>query len=189
MRVHRIIVSRPDILPCSSVWYPSYRFVSSRLGLQSLPHILARRLDRSPKRQMSSQAFDLEHFYRYTSGRWVWDEESQLRQRYTTFNVPELKQLAAKSVGAGACVEISKLAEGSFNKVFRLVMDNGKTAIALIPNPNAGPAFYTTASEVATMDFVCDRIPRLIGLQGIFPAILYSLTDIAGSHSAPCPCS
>lgn len=33
-------------------------------------------------------------------------------------------------------------------------MDDGKTVFARIPNPNAGPPFYTTASEVAIMDFV-----------------------------------
>ncbi|KAL3264652.1 hypothetical protein ABHI18_000570 [Aspergillus niger] len=33
-------------------------------------------------------------------------------------------------------------------------MDTGKTAIARIPNPNAGPTILTTASEVATMDLV-----------------------------------
>jgi len=49
---------------------------------------------------------------------------------------------------------MTKLAEGSFNKVFRLVMDNGNVAIARIPNPNAGPEYYTIASEVATMDLV-----------------------------------
>jgi len=38
--------------------------------------------------------------------------------------------------------------------VFRLVMDNGSVVIARIPNPNSGPAYKTTASEVATMDFV-----------------------------------
>ncbi|KAJ9196650.1 hypothetical protein DTO164E3_6180 [Paecilomyces variotii] len=46
-----------------------------------------------------------------------------------------------------------KLAEGGYNKIFRLIMDDGKVAIARIPNPNAGPKFYTTASEVATMEF------------------------------------
>ncbi|KAJ9205852.1 hypothetical protein DTO164E3_1105 [Paecilomyces variotii] len=33
-------------------------------------------------------------------------------------------------------------------------MANGKAVVARIPNPNAGPAFLTTASEVATMDFL-----------------------------------
>ncbi|KAH7406540.1 kinase-like domain-containing protein [Phaeosphaeria sp. MPI-PUGE-AT-0046c] len=32
-------------------------------------------------------------------------------------------------------------------------MDNGTIVIARIPNPNAGPPFKTTASEVATMEF------------------------------------
>lgn len=95
-----------------------------------------------------------EHFFRYTSGRWLWDEESQLRQRMLTFNVQELQRIAAEGIGAKSCVSITKLAEGGYNKVFRLVMDNGSVAIARIQNPNAGPAQKMTASEVATMDFV-----------------------------------
>lgn len=47
-----------------------------------------------------------------------------------------------------------KFQEGEYNKVFLLVMDNGHEAIAKLPNPNAGPSHYTTASEVATMNFV-----------------------------------
>jgi hypothetical protein len=95
-----------------------------------------------------------EHFFRYTSGRWLWDESSRLRERMRIFNVQELQRIAAESVGAHTCVSITKLTEGGYNKVFRLVMDNGSVAIARIPNPNAGPAHRTTASEVATMDFV-----------------------------------
>jgi hypothetical protein len=98
---------------------------------------------------------DYGHFYRYDSGRWLWDEETRLQERYKRFNVSELKRIAAKSVGAHTCVSISKPAEGGSNKIFRLVMNDGSTVIARIPNPNAGPAFKTTASEVATMDFVC----------------------------------
>lgn len=33
-------------------------------------------------------------------------------------------------------------------------MDDGRQVITKVPNPNAGLPFYTTASEVATMDFV-----------------------------------
>jgi hypothetical protein len=47
---------------------------------------------------------------------------------------------------------MTKLAE-RFNKVFRLDINDGKSVLARIPNPNAGPSFYTTASEVATMEF------------------------------------
>ncbi|GKZ66423.1 phosphotransferase enzyme [Aspergillus niger] len=49
---------------------------------------------------------------------------------------------------------MAKIREGSYNKSFKLIMDNGKTVIARIPNPNAGPTNLTTASEVATMDLV-----------------------------------
>jgi hypothetical protein len=33
-------------------------------------------------------------------------------------------------------------------------MDNGLEVFAKLPNPTAGPAYYTTASEVATREFV-----------------------------------
>ncbi|QVM10340.1 hypothetical protein D8B26_005000 [Coccidioides posadasii str. Silveira] len=33
-------------------------------------------------------------------------------------------------------------------------MNNGKEVFAKLPNPNAGPARYVTASEVATREFV-----------------------------------
>jgi hypothetical protein len=35
-------------------------------------------------------------------------------------------------------------------------MDNGAQVVARIPNPNAGPDFFTTASEVATLQFVSE---------------------------------
>lgn len=92
--------------------------------------------------------------FHYTSGRWLWDEEQQLRDRFSPFNVPELQRVAASSVGANKCIEITKLAEGSFNKTFKLTLDNGMNVIARIPHPIAGPRHYTTASEVATMEFV-----------------------------------
>ena len=49
---------------------------------------------------------------------------------------------------------MAKIGEGSYNKPFKLTMGNGKILVVRIPNPNAGPAFLMTASEVATMDFV-----------------------------------
>lgn len=52
-------------------------------------------------------------------------------------------------------VKLLKCVEGQFNKAFLLTMSNGFEIIARLPNPNAGPAFYTTASEVATRHFVC----------------------------------
>lgn len=115
---------------------------------------------------MSDSETDL---FQYTSGRWLWNEEQQLKKRYTPFNVLELKRIAAHSIGAGTCTAIIKLAEGNYNKCFRLEMDNGSAVIARIPHPNAGPRYYTTASEVATMDFVrhhkCYRMCDLSNMQ------------------------
>ncbi len=104
---------------------------------------------------------DHEHLFRYTSGRWLWNEEEQLSARFRRFNVEQLKQTAARSVGAKSCTSIEKIGQGGYNKVFRLTTDDGRAVIARIPNPNAGPAFLTTASEVATMDFVGMGYPSL----------------------------
>ncbi|EGE04025.1 phosphotransferase enzyme family protein [Trichophyton equinum CBS 127.97] len=92
--------------------------------------------------------------FSYTTGRWLWREKEQLFERYRKFSVGELQAITARTLGSQACVSISKIGEGNFNKVFRLVMDDGAVAIARIPHPNAGPPRYTTMSEVATMEFV-----------------------------------
>ena len=97
---------------------------------------------------------DKESFYRYTYGQRLWDEQAQLSSRYFQFNVAELAQIDARSIGASSCVEIKKVPEGNFNKTFLLIMNDGNEVIAKIPNPNAGRPHFTTASEVATMDFI-----------------------------------
>ncbi|GLA56039.1 hypothetical protein AnigIFM63604_004097, partial [Aspergillus niger] len=82
------------------------------------------------------------------------NEEIRLKERYVKFNPNELQRVAGQAIGEGCCPYIVKLAEGGFNKVFLLRADSGKEVIARIPTPIAGPSHYTTASEVATMDFL-----------------------------------
>ena len=65
-----------------------------------------------------------------------------------------LQKIAADSVGRQQCVSIEKLAEGGFNRVFLLTMDDGFEVVAKIPYRNTVPPRYLTASEVATMDFI-----------------------------------
>ena len=77
-----------------------------------------------------------------------------MEQRYVKFDVACLQKIAAKSVGRQQCVSIKKLAEGGFNRVFLLRMDDGFEVIAKIPYPIAIPPHYLTASEVATMQFL-----------------------------------
>ncbi|KAI7542419.1 hypothetical protein KC331_g7991 [Hortaea werneckii] len=113
---------------------------------------------------------DNDDFYCYTSGRWLWAEETRLQERYKKFNVSGLKSLAAKACGAQSCVSMAKLAEGGFNRVFRLSMDNGAVVIARIPTPIVGPTSRVLASEVATMDFVRNvldvPVPTVIAWDG-----------------------
>lgn len=100
---------------------------------------------------------DLEVLNRFTSGRWLWNERQQLACRYVKFDLSALLQLAASAIGSRSCTGVLKISEGQYNKVFQLTMDDGREIIAKLPNPNAGRPHFTTASEVATMDFVCLR--------------------------------
>lgn len=112
----------------------------------------------------SSDTNKYEHLYKYTGGRWLWDEEKQLKLRYKQFNVPALQCIAAKAVGAERCQRIEKVNDGTCNKVFRLVMDDGRTVIASLPYlVNGVPEFYFTASKAATMEFVCVPMNGYIG--------------------------
>lgn len=82
------------------------------------------------------------------------DETENLRQREIKFDMNRLASVAAESVGAAQCISVKKYPDGMFNKAYLMSMDNGREIVAKVPNPNAGISHFTTASEVATMDFV-----------------------------------
>lgn len=110
------------------------------------------------------------------------NEAERLAIRYRRFNLDALVNAAVSILGneASSCkviiwlkfavdslladrkliilsqlgTKVSKCLEGQFNKAFLLTMNNGEEVLAKIPNPNAGSAFHTIASEVATRQFV-----------------------------------
>ncbi len=110
------------------------------------------------------------------------NEAERLAIRYRRFNLDALLNAAVSILGneASSCTviiglnfavdslladrkliilsqpgtKVSKCLEGQFNKAFLLTMNNGEEVLAKIPNPNAGSAFHTIASEVATRQFV-----------------------------------
>ncbi|KAI9837816.1 MAG: hypothetical protein M1819_006750 [Sarea resinae] len=91
----------------------------------------------------------------------------ELSKRYVKFNLQELIHAAINvSMEARYCTRILKCAEGLHNKAFVLTMDNGFEVLAKLPNPNAGPPHYTTASEVATRELLRDLfnvpVPRVL---------------------------
>lgn len=99
-------------------------------------------------------------------------ESEKLAMRYRKFNLQALLDASVKAAGNDeiSCVlsfycnipwlmsvtgvKLLKCVEGQFNKAFLLTLSNGLEIVARLPNPNAGPAFYTIASEVATRNFV-----------------------------------
>lgn len=115
--------------------------------------IVSKQFNQSPL----DSGHDLDALHRFTSGRWLWGEREQLAARYVKFDLQRLCRIAASSIGSNACAKVVKLPEAQYNKVLLLTMDDGKEAIARLRNPNAGRPHYTTASEVATMNFVSDH--------------------------------
>jgi hypothetical protein len=97
-----------------------------------------------------STAFDP---YAYTKGRWL-DRDSQKREtREIRFNFDALLDIAVNSSN-GACEVVScEKKEGSFNRAFVILLDNGAKVVARLPNRLAGPPRLTLSSEAATMQY------------------------------------
>ena len=64
-----------------------------------------------------------------------------------------------------------------FNEAFLMSMDDGQEVIAKVPNPNAGVPHFTTASEVATLDFVGS-------LWALSTLILAETSDLVGQKNS-----
>ncbi|KAL4808109.1 kinase-like domain-containing protein [Aspergillus unguis] len=107
-----------------------------------------------PSRHLSTSQPAEEELFRNTSRRWIFNETDRLNERFVKFRPRELQRIAGEAIHQDFCPDISKLAEGGFNKVFLLRARNGREVIARIPTPIAGPPHYQTASEVATMAFL-----------------------------------
>ncbi|KAL1939165.1 hypothetical protein VTO73DRAFT_10206 [Trametes versicolor] len=127
---------------------------SARLSLCiSIPALTSRQL---PRRALSSTTPGLPELFNYTSGSWLVNNQLRLAERRLEFNVDELRQLAAQSVGRTSqdVKTMVKLDEGGFNRIFLVTMHDEFQLIARIPYPVTVPRFYTVASEVATMRFL-----------------------------------
>ncbi|CAI7666123.1 unnamed protein product [Penicillium discolor] len=129
------------------------KLVSPCLLLQIVD--IARSHATSVTQGISTLDCDEDSLYRYTSGRWLWNEKEQFSRRYVKFNLAELVKIATQATGSMPCVKVQKLPEGNFDKVFLLTMNDGKQVIAKLPDPNAGPQYFTTASEVKRSHGYC----------------------------------
>ena len=97
--------------------------------------------------------------------------EQSLALRHVESLVSALKAAAANAVGV--CYDIRRLREGLFTLAFLLTMNNETEIVARIPTSASGAAHYTTASEVATIDFMCSlwgasaKDSRVVGLSRV----------------------
>ncbi|KAL4862978.1 hypothetical protein BDV12DRAFT_206848 [Aspergillus spectabilis] len=82
----------------------------------------------------------------------VYNEQQQLSKRHIEFSVLALRDIAGQAVGS-RCLQVTKLSECLYNKVFSLKVENGKEIIARIKNPNAGDSQSIVVSEVMTLIF------------------------------------
>jgi hypothetical protein len=102
-----------------------------------------------------------------------YNESKRLAERHLLFNVDELKKAAAESVNrpSSDVKGIRKFAEGCFNRIFEIFMDDGSSVLARIPYLSTSPRRLAVASEVGTLDFV-----RSLGIPA--PQVLgYSVKD------------
>jgi len=89
-------------------------------------------------------------------------------ERRLVFDVEGLRRLAAQSVGRSPAdvVNLSKLAEGGFNRTFLITLRDDFQMIARIPYPATVPKYYAVVSEVATMEFLRSSgllVPQVYG--------------------------
>ncbi|KAH1573020.1 hypothetical protein KXX17_009265 [Aspergillus fumigatus] len=86
----------------------------------------------------------------------LYNDALRHHERRRAFNVSELKRLAALAVQQKEddVASFEKLAEGGFNRSFKITMRDGFQFVARIPYPVTEPKSLLVASEVATIDFL-----------------------------------
>lgn len=126
---------------------------------RSAPSSIVRRLLRLPGHKA---------FRRHASGYFLRrDQQRKQALLDRQFDAEALKASVAASAGSSGVLNMRKLAEGRFNKTFKVQLSNRREVVAQIPTPLAGPANRVTASEVATMRFLRERlgltqVPRVL---------------------------
>ncbi|KAL5523379.1 hypothetical protein ACEPAF_1646 [Sanghuangporus sanghuang] len=121
-----------------------------------------------PRRALSIMANSHNDLFDYTSGRWAFNDALRHAERRRIFDVEGLRRLAAQSVGRSPAdvVNLSKLAEGGFNRTFLITLRDDFQMVARIPYPSTVPKYYAVASEVATMEFLRSSglpVPQVYG--------------------------
>lgn len=94
-----------------------------------------------------------------------YNESLRLRERHIKFDVSALREAAAASLERSKTEvrTLRKLAEGGFNCVFEITMDDGVEVIARIPYPSTqskGIAIASEAQPLSLYERMAYRLPR-----------------------------
>ncbi|GIK04054.1 hypothetical protein Aspvir_008129 [Aspergillus viridinutans] len=77
-----------------------------------------------------------------------------MSKRYAKFDLDALCSLVSSLPSVSSPISNIEKMEGGFNKALLMTAENGKEVIAKIPRPAVVPSRYSTASEVATLEYV-----------------------------------
>lgn len=94
-----------------------------------------------------------DELFQYTNGRFLVREKQQRASRYVKFNLEKLCEIAASAGHSISPIRAVEKLEGGFSKALLMQKEDGTELVAKIPCPNAGSARYTTASEVAILEY------------------------------------
>ncbi|KAJ8109346.1 hypothetical protein OPT61_g7526 [Boeremia exigua] len=94
-----------------------------------------------------------DELFKYTNGRFLANEKKAVDRRYVKFDIDQLCAVAASTGPHSPVCSIEEI-EGGFSKALFLSKQDGSEIIAKIPFPIAGPPKYTTASEVAVLQYL-----------------------------------
>ncbi|KAH6642459.1 kinase-like domain-containing protein [Boeremia exigua] len=98
-----------------------------------------------------------DELFKYTNGRFLANEKKALDRRYLNFDIDQLCAVGA-STGQQSPVRAIEKMEGGFSKALLLCKEDGSEIIAKMPFSIAGPSKYTTASEVAVLQYCKDAM-------------------------------
>jgi hypothetical protein len=90
-----------------------------------------------------------------------------MAERRMPFNVSELKRIAAKALNKPVedVKMFRKIAEGGFNRILEVTMNDGASILARLPYPLTVPQRLAVASEVATLNLLRANgipVPRVL---------------------------
>ncbi|KAE8348917.1 kinase-like domain-containing protein [Aspergillus coremiiformis] len=95
-----------------------------------------------------------EQLFEYTNGRFLVNEKHEKSKRYAKFDLYALCKLVSSLPSISSPISKIDKMEGGFNKALVMTAENGKEVIAKIPCPSVVPSMYSTASEVAVLEYV-----------------------------------